>query len=154
MGNAWAVWLNEVFCFSPFFVGAVSAAGDGFLYCFKEHYGHAFLFTGFRNLRGFFRTVTQRTDCITQPLLSLSLLAVCCFCHKLDFLCNCSVNSFYQKLWTKSSRWFQQSRERRREGEKRRKMEIKLKCKFVPILSFSLIRRREALEEPLKTLVV
>lgn len=64
MGNAWAVWLNEVFCFSPFFVGAVSAAGDGFLYCFKEHYGHAFLFTGFRNLRGFFKTVTQRTDCI------------------------------------------------------------------------------------------
>lgn len=76
MGNAWAVWLNAVVFFSPFFVRAVSAAGDGFLYCFKEHYGHAFLVTGFRNLRGFFRTVTQRADCITPA--STSIAPVCC----------------------------------------------------------------------------
>lgn len=94
----------------------------------------------------FLQQWSKELTTLPQPLLSLSLLTVFCFCHKLDLLCNCSINSFYQKLWTKLSRWFQLARERRGEGEKSRKMEIKLKCKSVkgtiPILSVSLIRSK------------
>lgn len=60
MGNARTVWLDAVFCFSPLFVRAVSTAGGGFIYCFKEHCGHAFFFAGFRNLKGLFRPDTQK----------------------------------------------------------------------------------------------
>lgn len=53
-----------------------SAAGDGFIYCFKEHYGHAFLYTGSRNLGGFFTPVTQRADHIT-PASTFSVPVHC-----------------------------------------------------------------------------
>lgn len=146
MGKAWAVWLNAMFCFSHFFLRVSDSL---LLVTVSFTASRSFMDMHFSLLvpeiwGDVLHQWSKELTTSPQPLLSVSLFTVFCFCHKLDFVCNCSINSFYQKLWTKLSRWFQLARERRGEGEKRGKMEIKLKCKSVkgtiPILSFFLIR--------------
>lgn len=103
MGNAWAVWLNAVFCFSHFFLRACDSL---LLVMVSFTASRSIMDTHLSSLvpeiwGDFLHQWLKELTTSPQPLLSMSLFTVFCFHLKLNLVCNCSVNSFYQKLWTK-----------------------------------------------------
>lgn len=96
VGNAWAVWLNAVFCLSHFFL-RVSCSLMLVVISFtaprsisNTHF-HFCIFLGSRNLRASLVSETQRADTSPQPLLSLP--------------CSLSSASETSQIWAATLQW-------------------------------------------------